>query len=65
MAALHLPDSYYRNCRPYIETRDLLSYLDPAGLTYTRPQGAYYVLVDISEFGGRTTLPSANGWHAR
>ena len=28
-----------------------LSYLDGAGLAYTRPEGAYYVLVDIAEFG--------------
>ncbi|HNB55145.1 MAG TPA: aminotransferase class I/II-fold pyridoxal phosphate-dependent enzyme, partial [Anaerolineales bacterium] len=28
-----------------------LEYLDEAGLSYTRPQGAYYVLVDISRFG--------------
>ena len=28
-----------------------LKYLDQAGLTYTKPQGAYYVMVDISEFG--------------
>ena len=27
------------------------NYLDRAGLAYTRPQGAYYVLVDIGEFG--------------
>ena len=27
-----------------------LKYLDQAGLIYTRPQGAYYVMVDISEF---------------
>jgi aminotransferase len=28
-----------------------LSFLDAAGLRYTRPQGAYYVMVDIAEFG--------------
>ena len=28
-----------------------VSYLDDAGLTYTKPQGAYYVMVDCSEFG--------------
>jgi aminotransferase len=31
----------------------LLDALDKAGLRYTRPQGAYYVLVDISEFNGK------------
>jgi aspartate/methionine/tyrosine aminotransferase len=28
-----------------------LNYLDRANLRYTTPQGAYYVLVDISDFG--------------
>ena len=29
----------------------LLLYLDQAELRYTVPQGAYYVMIDISEFG--------------
>ncbi|MBN2254139.1 MAG: aminotransferase class I/II-fold pyridoxal phosphate-dependent enzyme, partial [Deltaproteobacteria bacterium] len=53
ITALNFPDSYYESLRTdYTARRDvMLNYLDRAGLTYTRPQGAYYVLVDISEFG--------------
>ncbi len=53
VTALELPDSYYTELiASYAEKRDLfLGYLDQAGLTYSRPQGAYYVMVDISEFG--------------
>lgn len=29
-----------------------LGYLEKAGLTYTKPQGAHYVMVDISELDG-------------
>jgi len=28
-----------------------LGYLERAGLAFTRPEGAYYVLVDVGEFG--------------
>ncbi len=36
----------------YIRKRDLfLGGLRAAGLPFTEPQGAYYVMVDISEFG--------------
>jgi len=53
VAGLELPDSYYHKLQAiYAEKRDVfLKYLDQAGLTYTKPQGAYYVMVDISEFG--------------
>ena len=53
VAGLELPDSYYHELQAgYAEKRDVfLKYLDQAGLTYTKPQGAYYVMVDISEFG--------------
>ena len=35
----------------YTEKRTVfLQYLDDAGLSYTRPDGAYYVMVDIGEF---------------
>jgi aminotransferase len=48
-----LPEEYYRDLqRAYTEKRDLfLGYLDRAGLTYTGPQGAYYVMVYMTEFG--------------
>jgi aminotransferase len=53
VTALDLPLDYYdRLTADYIRKRDLfLSYLDDAGLAYTQPQGAYYVMVDCSEFG--------------
>jgi aspartate/methionine/tyrosine aminotransferase len=51
--ALELPLTYYTKLQDeYTQRRDLfLSYLDRAMLRYTTPQGAYYVLVDISDFG--------------
>ena len=53
VTALELPLSYYDALtRDYTRKRDLfLNYLDEAGLTYTKPQGAYYVMVDCSAFG--------------
>jgi len=50
--ALKLPHSYYDEIQQnYSRKRDLfLSYLDRAGLSYTNPQGAYYVMVDCSGF---------------
>jgi len=53
VAALELPLSYYDGLRrDYSRRKDLfLGYLDRAGLPYTEPQGAYYVLADCSRFG--------------
>jgi aspartate/methionine/tyrosine aminotransferase len=53
VTGLELPDSYYRDLQAaYTEKRDLfLGCLDAAGLAYTRPAGAYYVMADIAEFG--------------
>jgi aspartate/methionine/tyrosine aminotransferase len=53
--ALELPLSYYDRLQAdYTRKRDLfLGYLDEAGLTYTKPQGAYYVMVDCRAFGVR------------
>ncbi len=50
--ALELPEAYYRSLLDtYTEKRGVfLKSLDEAGLAYVIPQGAYYVLVDISEF---------------
>jgi len=52
VTALLFPDSYYDDLRErYRQKKDLfLGLLDAAGLKYTAPQGAYYVMVDISEF---------------
>ena len=46
------PDSYYSGLiAEYTQRRDIfLNYLRGAGLSFSEPQGAYYVLVDISEF---------------
>ena len=53
IAGLELPDAYYDGLvESYIRKRDLfLGGLRAAGLPFTEPQGAYYVMVDISEFG--------------
>jgi aspartate/methionine/tyrosine aminotransferase len=53
VVALGFPLSYYQQLQAdYTRRRDLfLGYLDKAGLRYTTPNGAYYVLVDISDFG--------------
>jgi aspartate/methionine/tyrosine aminotransferase len=53
VTALNFPDSYYHELQElYIRKREIfLGALEAAGLTYAKPQGAYYVMVDISEFG--------------
>ena len=52
VTALHFDDTYYAELQAlYARKKDLfLGALDGAGLKYTIPQGAYYVLVDVSEF---------------
>lgn len=52
VTALRFPDSYYEQLRTeYTARKDcFLSYLDRAALPYVEPQGAYYVMADISEF---------------
>ena len=53
IAGLQMPQSYYQEIREtYTKKRTLfLNGLDNLGLEYFKPQGAYYVLVDIGEFG--------------
>lgn len=53
VTALEFPLSYYEELQTrYTRLRDcFLGCLDEVGLRYTRPQGAYYVLADISDFG--------------
>jgi aspartate/methionine/tyrosine aminotransferase len=53
VTALNFPDVYYQQlANEYANRREVfLSYLDQAGLDYTRPEGAYYVIVDIGRFG--------------
>ena len=52
VTALNFPLSYYEQLQvEYTQRRTLfLDYLDQAGLGYTKPQGAYYVMLDISPF---------------
>lgn len=66
VTALEMPDSYYRELQAtYTEKRAVfLKYLDAAGLAYTVPQGAYYVMVDISEFGWNNDIAFCE-WLAR
>ena len=49
---------YYEKLRnDYTRKKDLfLSYLDEAGIVYTKPQGAYYVLVDCTTYGVKDDL---------
>lgn len=53
IAGLELPDTYYVELADlYAKKRDLfLGGLRAAGLSFTEPDGAYYVMVDVSEFG--------------
>lgn len=52
VAGLTMDDHYYETLTAhYTRKKELfLSGLDAIGLTYYEPQGAYYVMVDISEF---------------
>lgn len=51
VVALEFPDRYYRELRDaYAERRAVfLGALDRAGLRYSTPRGAYYVMVDIGD----------------
>jgi aminotransferase len=53
VTGLRFGDGYYASLRDtYTSKRDLfLKGLDDIGIPHTIPQGAYYVLLDISEFG--------------
>lgn len=66
VTALELPDSYYAELREmYTEKRStFLKYLNEAGLKYSEPEGAYYVMVDISEFGWKSDAAFCE-WLAR
>lgn len=50
-------DYYEELIKKYTKKRDLfLKGLDDIGITHTVPEGAYYVMVDISEFGYESDL---------
>lgn len=66
VAGLELPDSYYAELREiYSAKRTLfLDYLRQTNLPFTEPQGAYYVMVDMSRFGFANDLDCAE-WLVR
>ncbi len=66
VTALNFPKSYYTDlAAEYGRSREiLLGYLDQIGLTYTRPEGAYFVMVDISPFGYASDVEFAH-WMTR
>lgn len=53
MTALQLPDRYFEDLRSrYQQRRDILcSYLARTPLTFSRPEGAYYILADTKATG--------------
>jgi len=66
VTALNFPLEYYDGlAAEYARSRDvLLSYLDRTGLRYTRPEGAYFVMLDISPFGYASDVEFAH-WMTR
>ena len=58
VTALELPDSYYRGLRDsYAAKRSVfLKGLDEAGIEHNVPEGAYYVLADVSDYGYASDL---------
>ena len=58
VTALNFEDDYYIALKEsYTEKKDFfLAGLDRLGLKYTVPQGAYYVMVDIAEFGATNDI---------
>jgi aspartate/methionine/tyrosine aminotransferase len=63
VAGLELPGSYYAGLTSlYTAKRDVfLGYLRELGLPFTEPQGAYYVMLDISSLGFATDT-EASEW---
>ena len=53
MIGLEMGDNYYRQLQAtYTEKRDyFLNGLDNLGIAHNVPQGAYYIMLDISEYG--------------
>jgi len=66
IAGLELPRSYYTGLRDlYAAKREIfLGYLRRTGLTFSEPQGAYYVMVDISPLEFSTDTEAAE-WLVR
>lgn len=53
LPALHLPDAYYQELLDTYQHKKklFLDGLDAIGIRYIEPQAAFYVLVDITDFG--------------
>ena len=66
VTALEFPASYYRELmHEYLAQRDiLLSYLDRTGLSYSKPQGAYFVMLDVSPYGFASDIEFSH-WMAK
>lgn len=66
VTALGFPPEYYAGlAAEYAAQRDILcGYLDRTGLAYTRPEGAYFVMVDVSPLGFADDVACAH-WMAR
>ena len=66
VTALDFPDSYYTELQQlYTNKRDLfLGYLDQLGLPYSKPEGAYFVMLDIRSVGFATDTEAAE-WMVR
>lgn len=66
LVGLEFEDEYYADLqKKYAEKRDyFLKGLDDLGLSYITPEGAYYVLVDISEFGAENDIEFCD-WMAK
>jgi aminotransferase len=66
IAGLKLPDNYYAGLRDlYSRKRDIfLDALRKTDLQFTEPQGAYYVMVDISPLGFARDMEAAE-WFIR
>lgn len=58
VTGLNFGDDYYKQLQDkYTHKRNLfLKGLDDIGIAHTTPQGAYYILLDISEFGFESDL---------
>ncbi len=63
VAAFQLPESYYENMRAeYSEKRDIvLNAMEDLNLTATAPQGAYYIMADVTSLGYKNDVDAVQG----
>ena len=66
VAGLEMPDSYYAELTDIYEAKRtlFLDYIRQTGLPFTEPEGAYYVLLDISSLGLGSDAAAAE-WFVR